>query len=211
MTRRSSIFGLLLLCAGLIGIPTLAGAQSPNSARDFVLSAGDRVVVGVWPDSSLGGVFPIEESGLVHLPLLGARQASGKTVSVFREELREGYAQDLQLPAVSVQAQFRVGIIGAVRAPGVYWVDPSYGVFEVLSEAGGFLDNAAEDKIVVTRASGESYRIDAARLHEPGSAEALLALRSGDRVVVPEGGGWNWGIFLQSLTLVVTILSVATR
>lgn len=147
----------------------------------------------------------------MHLPLLGSRLAGGKTLSAFREELREGYAEDLQLPAVSVEAEFRVGVMGAVRAPGVYWVDPSFGLFELLSQAGGFLDDAAEDRIILTRSSGRSYTIDSSRLQDPATAEATLALRSGDRIVVPERSRWNWGIFLQSLTLVATIVNIATR
>ena len=200
-----------LAFAVLSASPSVAIAQVTAQPGAFIFSPGDRLVITVWPDSSLGGVFPIEDTGLVHLPLLGPRQALGKTVESFRQELRAGYSEDLQLPAVSVQAQFRVGILGAVRSPGVYWVDPSYGVFELISTAGGFLEDAKEDEIVMTRATGESYQIMAARLQIPGSAEAALALRSGDRLVVPEGGGWNWGIFLQSLTLVATIVNIATR
>jgi polysaccharide export outer membrane protein len=187
-------------------------AQLPDvPGGDFVFSSGDRVRVSVWPDSSLGGVFPIEKSGVVHLPLLGARTAAGKSVSEFREELRLGYAEDLQLPVVSLEAHFRVSILGAVRASGVYWVDPSYGIFDLLSEAGGFTDRAEEDRMVITRRSGESYRIDAERLQVPGTGESLIALRSGDRLVVPERGRFNWGIFLQTLTLAVTLTSVITR
>lgn len=195
--------------AALVAEP--GSAQGAGVGAEFVFSPGDRLQITVWPDSSLGGIFPVEESGLVHLPLLGALRAAGKTVPQFREELREGYARDLQLPAVTLQALFRVSIIGAVRSPGVSWVDPSYGVFELLSEAGGLADNAKQDGIVVTRATGASYQIDAELLQVPGSAESALALRAGDRVIVPKRSGWNWGIFLQSLTLVVTIANIASR
>ncbi|MDT8341270.1 MAG: polysaccharide biosynthesis/export family protein [Longimicrobiales bacterium] len=192
--------------------PAALQGQAPGpGVPDFVLSPGDRLRISVWPDSTLSGVFPVEESGMIHLPLLGAREAAGKTVAAFREELRAGYAEDLQLPVVSLEAEFRVSVLGAVRAPGVYWVNPTYGVFDLLSRAGGFQANAKEDQIVMTRAGGESYRIDAERLQDARSGESLLTLRSGDRLVVPEGGWWDWRVFLQSLTLAATVVGIAVR
>lgn len=203
------------LWAPIVLILLMCGSASAQGlaprAGEFVFSPGDRLVVSVWPDSTLGGIFPIEDSGVAHLPLLGALQVAGKTVNALRQELRTAYAEDLRLPVVSLDAHFRVGIIGAVRAPGLYWVDPSYGVFELISEAGGFLEDAKEGEITMTRSGGQAYRIDAERLQVPGSAEAALALRSGDRLVVPEGGGWNWSLFLQSLTLVATVAGIVTR
>lgn len=211
--KRRFLKHLLLMGIGgaCLGTGGLQGQAPIRSGEDFVFSPGDRVLIRVWPDSSLAGVFPVEETGVVHLPLLGARQIEGKTLAEFREELREGYSQDLQLPIVTLEASFRVSVLGAVRSPGVYWVEPSWGVFDLLSESGGFLENAKEDEMVMTRRGGESYRLDARNLTQRGSGESLLALRSGDQLVVPEGGSFNWGIFLQALTLVTTVVSIATR
>jgi polysaccharide export outer membrane protein len=209
---RLLLSSLPILLVSALVFPSGAAAQGQGSLNsDYTFSPGDHIRISVWPDSSLSGEFPIEESGVVHLPLLGPRQASGKTIEAFRAELRSAYAEDLQLPVVSVQALFRVSVLGAVRAPGVYWVDPSWGIFDLMSEASGFLEHAAEDRIVISRRNGESYRIDAALLQQPGSGEALIDLRAGDRLVVPENRGFNWGIFLQAATLVATIASLATR
>lgn len=198
---------LVLLTAG----DALAQGSTVVRTGRFEFSPGDRVVLSVWPDSTLGGIFPIEPSGVVHLPLLGERTAAGKTVDLFREELRQACAMDLQLPVVSLEAQFRVSILGAVQAPGVFWVDPSYGVFELISAAGGMTDDAQPHNIVISRASGERHLIDADRLQFASSPEALLDLRAGDRLVVPRKRGLDWRIVLQSLTLVATIVNIAAR
>ena len=208
-----------LFCASLAVISAAVPRCTQGQARtvtgsglaDFVLSPGDRLRISVWPDSTLSGEFPIEESGFVHLPLIGAVEAAGRTVDMLRQELRDGYQRELQLPVVSLTALFRVSILGGVRFSGVYWVEPSYGIFELISEAGGFTQDAQEDKIMIIRASGESYNIDAARLQEAGSAEALMRLDSGDRLVVPEDPGFNWTVFLQTLTLVGVITSIVVR
>ena len=217
--RGSWLRGTLIFASTLAlisaALPRWTEAQAPTVTRsgvaDFVLSPGDRLRISVWPDSTLSGEFPIEESGFVHLPLLGAVEAARKTVDVLRQELREGYERELQLPVVSLTALFRVSILGGVRFSGVYWVEPSYGLFELISEAGGFTQDAQEDKMIIIRASGESYQIDAARLREAASAESLMRLNSGDRLVVPEDPGFNWSIFLQTLTLVGVIVSIAVR
>ena len=182
-----------------------------SGPAEFVLSPGDRLRISVWPDSTLSGEFPVEESGFAHLPLLGAVEANRKTVDALRQELREGYERELQLPVVSLTALFRVSILGGVRFSGVYWVEPSYGIFELVSEAGGFTQDAQEDKMTINRLSGESYQIDVARLREAGSAESLLRLNSGDRLVVPEDPGFNWTVFLQTLTLVGVITNIVVR
>ena len=208
---------LLALLSGLVGTPPQAAAQthfagtagSGSGAGEFVLSAGDLVRVRVWPDSLLGGDFPIEDSGVVHLPLLGAVDAAGKTVQQLRKELRSGYGRDLQLPVVSLTPLFRVSVLGAVRSPGVYWIDPGYGLFELISEAGGATDRARHDGVQITR-RGRRSRIDAT-LPGPGRTPSEVALRSGDRVLVSEARRISWFAALQGLTLVVSVATLVVR
>lgn len=214
--RNRSVAPVAVLAAAgltaMLAAPAPISAQTPAaSAQEFRFSPGDRVLLSVWPDSTLGGTYPVEENGQVHLPLLGELSAADRTVALLRDELRTRYAEDLRLPVVSVTAEFRVSVLGAVRSPGVYWVEPGFGVFELISVAGGLTEHAEEEEVTITRRSGEAYRIDAARLLVAGSPEASLMLRSGDRLVVPEGRRWNWGVVLQSLTLVATIVNIANR
>lgn len=202
-------FAAIGLLVGLVPLPPALAAQS-LPGTEFVFAPGDQVRIAVWPDSTLSGVFPIEESGLVHIPLLGPLVATGKTVSELRAEVRAGFEKDLQLPVVSLEARFRVSVLGAVRSPGVYWVDPTFAAFELVSLAGGFTDRAVEDGLTISRLGGQTVSLGS--LNDQESRQWIGSqLRSGDRLVVPERGRWNWGILLQSLTLVATIVSISVR
>ncbi len=191
-------------------LPAPVGGPSPSSMDDFVLEAGVVLRVRVWPDSALGGDFPIEDSGVVHLPILGGIEAAGRTVKALRTEIRAGYARDLQAPVVIVTPRFRVSVLGAVRSPGTLWIDPSYGLFELIGASGGFTDRANPDGVVVWR-HGESMAHGSGPVPVAGPA-AGFRLASGDRVTVPTAGrGMNWLATLQVLTLLVSVAGLALR
>ena len=82
---RTGGFALLLwlgIASGAVG-QTAAGSMGTNAAPDVRLSRAEEVIVQpgdvlrihIWPDNALGGEFPVEETGLVHLPILGEVQA----------------------------------------------------------------------------------------------------------------------------------------
>ena len=148
------------------------------------LHAGDVLEVHVWPDSSYGGRFPIEQSGTVQLPLVGPLKVGGRSLGEVRTELRTRYAKLLEGPIVMVKPLFRVSVLGAVFRPVVVDVDPSYTIFDMIGIAGGFRPDAKEKDVRVVR---NNKSIELKSLFPAGSEDAMLTLpvQSGDRIVVP--------------------------
>ncbi len=181
-------------------------------SEQLVLRPGDMVRVRVWPDSILGGSFPVEESGNVYLPVVGEVRVTGRSLSDLRDDLRERYGQAMKMPVVTVTPVFAVSVLGGVAHPGLFQVEPSTRLMDLVSMAGGFLPNAKEDQMRLVR-NGSVRVIDLRAALEHGVDVDTLQLRSGDRVVVPmkKGGGIGIVPILQSLTLIATIWSLSKR
>jgi protein involved in polysaccharide export with SLBB domain len=209
--RSGLALALILALAGCGSSRTSRPATaSPGAPEDPVVRAGDALSISVWPDANLGGQFPVEETGYIYLPILGAVRAADVPLSRLREMLREGYSSVIQNPVVTVTPQFRVSVLGSVRRPGLYTVTPTHSLFDVLSEAGGFMPDADEGEVRVVR-EGRVLEFDLERALETGEGLEMEPLRSGDRIVVPQGSGWTGarirGILfaLQSVLLVWNI------
>jgi len=98
-----------------------------------------------------------------------------------------------------------------VRSPSAYMVPPTDGFFDVIAEAGGFTENAAQDEVTVLRA-GQVIKLNAEDAIRSGETLPLdaLSLRSGDQIIVPWGRDpWtlrDWmslGNFAISIVLLV--------
>ncbi|HKJ01274.1 MAG TPA: polysaccharide biosynthesis/export family protein [Longimicrobiales bacterium] len=199
--RTNVIIAVLALVGGVALRATPAQAQgavaqSTLAAQDsLTLHPGDLLRIQVWPDDKLGGEFTVEETGIVYLPLLGAVRTAGLPISRLRAQLRSSYAEVMKNPVVTVTPVFHVGVLGEVRSPGVQPVTPTQTLLDVIGMAGGFTNNADENKIRIIRA-GQVIHIDASRVLEGGenagkAAEELanLHLRSGDQILVPTHHG----------------------
>ncbi len=215
--RRCRLAALAVL---LSGVARLAAAQtgrdsaggSAAAATGFALRAGDVIGIRIWPDSSLSGEFPIEESGLVYLPGLGPVQAAGVPLAELRADLRRRYALSMRTPVISITPHFRVSVLGAVQRPGLYQITPANTLYDVIGLAGGFQANAREDRLRVVR-EGQVFEINAQRTLESGEALAGLELHSGDQIVVPPRPApfltFQSATFaLQAIVLVLTIFRI---
>jgi polysaccharide export outer membrane protein len=138
----------------------------------------------VWPDQTLGGQFPVEETGNVYLPFLGSVHVVGLTLDRLRSQLREGYGEVMKEPVVTITPLFRVGVMGAVRAPGNYTIDATQDLLDVIQQAGGFTNQANQEKVRIVR-TGEVLQYNVQQALEQGADLGALTLRSGDNIVVP--------------------------
>ncbi len=175
---------------------------------------GDVLAVRIWPDIQLGGEFPVEESGMAYLPLIGEVRAAGMPLDELRKELRDRYGQTLKSPVVSVTPMFRVSLLGAVAKPGLYRVDPTQTLLDLVSEAGGFQNDAKADRVRIVR-EGQVLEVNARRSLETGADLSVLTLQSGDRILVPRRGGVftfrNVFYALQTAIMVGTLIELTRR
>jgi polysaccharide biosynthesis/export protein len=208
------------LAAIALALPARARAQTPIPApavdttqrRDVgALRPGDVLKIVVFRDKELSNEYPIDARGYVQIPGLGVIQVAGLDPTEVSDRLKlalveRGFAR----PEISVQPLIRVSVLGEVRAPNVYPVDPGTSLLQLLTVAGGPTDRARLRDTRVIR-DGRAFKVDMESALR-GSAAGRIVLYSNDVIVVGRKRGLtgeNLGITLTAASLVIAILNIA--
>jgi protein involved in polysaccharide export with SLBB domain len=176
-------------------------APAPDSA--LALRPGDVVRLRIWREPDLSGDFPVNESGIVVLPKLGPRRVVADHPDSLKAWVIRSYANVLRNPSIEVLLVRRIQVLGAVKNPGLYPVEPTMTVADAIALAGGTTPQGRSNKVELRR-QGETV---------PGKLAGRLLIgespiRSGDQIFVPERS-WisrNPGIVVGVLGLVATVI-----
>lgn len=172
MTRiRLSGAAILLLVA-------VSGARA-QSTGELRLRAGDGVRLTVRDEPKLSGDYPVVQPGRVLLPEIGIVDVADRPFAVVEDEVRKEYGRILVDAEILLVPLVRVAVLGEVREPGLFPIDPSQTVGDLLASAGGITESANTGKIALVR-GGTVTRL---RL-SPGASDLAGRLRSGDQIVV---------------------------
>lgn len=208
------------LAATALVVPESARAQTPvpvppvdTTQRRQVgaLRAGDVLKIVVFRDKELSGEYPIDARGFVQIPGLGVIQVAGLDPTEVSDRLKlalveRGFAR----PEISVQPLIRVSVLGEIRSPNVYPVDPGTSLLQLLTVAGGPTDRARLRDTRVIR-DGQAFKVDMESALQ-GSAAGRIVLYSNDVIVVGRKRGLttdNLGITLTAASLVLAVLNIA--
>ena len=181
------IVGLLTACGSHREPPgTGAGAlrsASATVARDStnLPRPGDVVRLQIWREPDLSGDFPIDETGVVVFPRIGPMQVTSESVASLREKLINTYKPFLTHAAINATLLRRLQVLGAVRNPGLYPVDPTMTIGDALAVAGGATPQGNPEKLELVR-RGRKIEVDLS----PGTRIADSQIRSGDQLFIPE-------------------------
>ncbi len=201
---RRRLLAAALLLAACAAAPLEAQAPPPNALRP-----GDIVRLRIWREPDFSGDFTVDERGDAILPRLGPVRAAGEDPEALRGRITSGFQRFLVSPTIEVVFLRRVQILGAVRNPGLYPVDPTMSIADVLAMAGGATLEGSSRRVTLVR-GGERIPVKLA------GEEALAAssLRSGDQIWVNERS-WlsrNTGVVTAAVTGVVSlVIAFGTR
>jgi polysaccharide biosynthesis/export protein len=217
--RRPRPVSALYATLVLLLLPAAVGAQASGgvaanagtapTALDTALAEearpGDLVRIRIWQEDDLSGEFPVEETGHVVLPRLGPVDVRGLAPDALRTDLMERYEAFLPHSSISIVVLRRVQILGAVRNPGLYSVEPTMTVSDALALAGG-ITNRGKSRIDLVR-GGQRISADL-------SSETPIAgspLRSGDQLHVPERGWFSRNGAIVSAAIVSLTVALIRR
>lgn len=189
---------------------TRAGIVRDSLSRSVgVLRPGDAVKIAVFRDSELTGEYLIDSRGQLQIPGLGVIQAAGLDPDQLKTSLRQALIQlGTTNPQIAVQPLVRVSVLGEVRNPALYPVDPGISLIQLLTIAGGPTPNANLRRTRVVR-EGHVFEVDLESALT-GSASGRVVLYSNDVVVVPKKTGFTRETLQFALGLTTTALSIAT-
>jgi len=183
-------------------------APASDAAANAILYPGDLVRLKIWREPDLSGDFQVDEHGFSVFPKIGQVHVSDITTDSLRRMLIGTYSQYLKDPSIEVTMLRRVTVIGAVKNPGLYPVDPTMSIADVLALAGGADPTGMQDKVDVIR-GGSKHRVKFTQRTSVGS----LAIRSGDELYLPERGwvarnGYVVGALIGAAVLITTTVIV---
>jgi polysaccharide export outer membrane protein len=173
--------------------PRAAEAQSATdrsqatAVANYVVQPGDVLAVLIWgwptQTDKLEGRFPVESSGRAYLPVVGAVEVAGKTTERVQTELRQRLASEQSQAVIVIEPLFAVAVNGEVRLPSVYDFRPGQTVFDAISRAGGYGQEADREQVLLVRNSAPQT-LTAGNASELAALLAQMPLQSGDRLMV---------------------------
>ena len=170
--------------------------------KNYILSAGDELLINVWGDSELNLKLKVSPEGTILIPNLGPVSVSGLTIETAENRIRqelgrimstlsgntESGSTDGANTFVSVSLSqirsIKVNIVGEVVAPGTYTLPSFATLFNALYAAGGVNEIGSLRGIKVYRNSKEVAKLDVYDYLLNGKYNTNIRLEENDMVIV---------------------------
>jgi polysaccharide export outer membrane protein len=157
MNRPALRVLMLALSAVICVLAACAAPPPPMPVVDhapYVLGSGDKVRVTVYGQPGLTAVYPVDQAGLVTLPLIGPVNAAGLTTFALQKELtarlRNGYLRNPDV-TVEIDTYRPFFVLGEVTTAGQFPYQAGITVQKAVAVAGGFSPRARRDSVIITR------------------------------------------------------------
>jgi polysaccharide export outer membrane protein len=182
--------------AAFLWMLVVLGIWSPLAPadEDYLLGGGDTVNITVYDQPDLTTEARIsQDKGTITFPLLGEVAVAGLSPEKAGQKIanlleRGGYIKGPQV-ALTVKefVSQKIPVMGEVAKPGEYALMGESKVVDLISQAGGLKDDAADVIIVVKRDGGKSvkHEIDLLRFYA-GDMSQNINVSRGDFILVPK-------------------------
>jgi polysaccharide export outer membrane protein len=189
-TANIKLFGTLWLVLFLLAIHS----SHADAAEDYILGGGDIVSITVYQQPDLTTDARIsQDDGTITFPLIGEVVISGLTPEAAAKKisrlLKDGgfiIRPEVALTVKEFQSQ-KIPIMGRVNQPGEYALKGESRVIEMITQAGGLKEDAADVIVVVKENSGETtkHEVDLLRFYA-GDMSQNIKVSQGDFILVPK-------------------------
>jgi polysaccharide export outer membrane protein len=176
----------------LVAAPEKASRVESNSSA-LVLGPGDEVEVTVYGAPDLSGRSRVSADGNISMPLIGYVRIGGLSDSEAGGAIEAKLRHDnvLNDPQVAVYVKdygsSGISVAGEVAKPGFYSALGPHRLFDVLQEAGGTTDKAANEVVISHRGQEDATTLSISK-NPAEMAASNVDLKPGDTVVVPKAG-----------------------
>jgi len=173
-------------------LPTKPKGADDPSLVGYIIGEQDVLDIDVWQEKELSGPAVVRPDGKITLPLVGEVYVVGMTPVQLQTELMKKLEPFVTVPQVTVAVHEinsrKVYLMGQVLHEGVFHINSTTTVAQIIVQAGGLKEYAKRNKIYVLRT------VDGKQVRLPFKYDAFikgqkngqdLVLRPGDTVVVP--------------------------
>ena len=197
----------------LILFATLSIFVSLNSYAQE-LNPGDGVRITFLDiQDVISGDYYIQPNGLIQLPFIGIINTTNRDFKDIKDQIEFRYDSLYRDPVLTVNALFRINVLGEVRNPGFYFITEMEKFTAILALAGGTTGNADLESIFLIRHNQE-INLDVRTIIQEGSSATDFGLQSGDQIYVPRtwwADARGLTIILSAAALLVTIIAIFLR
>jgi len=169
----------------------------PRSFRPekYLLGYGDMIDVNLLHNEKYSrSNLKIRPDGIISYPYIGEIDVRGMTVEELKGVITEGFSEIIRRPEVSIIIkEFKpsnVYVLGEVAAPGGFESKNVTTVLEALAKAGGVMDEAKRNGVLVIRRTGPEnivgIQVDLNKILEENRYEYNISLEPNDIVMVPK-------------------------
>lgn len=196
----SATFALGPLVAGCA--PAVAPAfQQParfeawtDKPAEYRIGTSDEITVNFPYNHELNTSGPVGPDGRFNLPLIGSVSVAGRSANALSSMLSAAYSSQLREPAITVSvtryAHQRVYVGGEVKNSGAFPVDGQAGVLDEIMLAGGLLDTARSNQVVLIRRGSDGHPmlrlVDIQRFVHTGDVSQDVPVHPQDIIFVPK-------------------------
>lgn len=195
-------FLLLAACA-----PHTPVALAPLPDRPWTVLPGDEVRVRVYREPELSGQWIVNGRGEALLPGLGRLLVAGLTVDSLTDLISRGYSRRIVDAVVDVGIVRYLPVLGEVRSPGAYAVEPTNTVQQLVARAGGLRSTSLRSPTILLQKGRDGTR------HALSVDQRLdrIPIDDGDAVLVLDPNSWERRVdsIVRYGSLVSLVLQIA--
>jgi len=181
-----------LLLSVVIFCTSVQAQESKGPDESYKVLPGDLLRISVWKEDDLQLDVLVRPDSAFSFPLAGDISTNDRSVLDLQEVLTQRLGRYISDPVVTVSVREVLGnkiyVIGQVKEPGSFVVNPQVDVLQALSMAGGTTPFADLNDIRILRRTGETQTAISFRYNDVVKGKNLrqnIILQSGDVVVVP--------------------------
>lgn len=157
---------------------------------DYVISFGDKISLVMYGNRSRSITLTVSLNGTVNIPEVGEVMVNGLSITDAQAKINDIVSKALTGTIVDVnikQSSFRkISIIGSVKQPGIYIINPYLSVIEALRYANGLSDNSSLRTIVIKKNNGSERSYDAYDYLVSGKNQNNISLENGDVILLKD-------------------------
>lgn len=167
---------------------TFEPAMNIPTPADYVLGAGDQVIVDVWGASQQSLDCEISPDGYIVIEGVGPIKLAGLTVNAANEHVKEVLCESFSGSSITLSVgttrSVKVEVVGDVVTPGSYTMSAFSTLFNALYNAGGISGTGTLRDIKVFRNGKQVGGVDVYDYIVNGNNAGNIRLQDNDLVVV---------------------------
>ncbi len=171
---------------------TFAPADQIAATADYVVGAGDELLIRLSGPESLNAQLTVDTSGSVYIPRVGAIRVAGLRYDELQKAIQAEIGRVFRNFDLSVSLghlrSIQVYVVGEARRPGAYTISSLSTVLNALFVSGGPNVQGSLRNIQIRRQGQPTVGFDLYDLVLRGDKSKDVRLQQGDTIFIPSAG-----------------------